>query len=96
MEYVKGEPITTYCDRHRLGTRERLRLFIGVCEGVQHAHQKGIIHRDLKPSNVLISIGTTDRRPRSSTSVSPRRCHSRSANGIWSPSSAFWLERPST
>ncbi|MBK8233690.1 MAG: serine/threonine protein kinase [Candidatus Eisenbacteria bacterium] len=56
MEYVKGEPITTYCDRHRLGTRERLRLFIGVCEGVQHAHQKGIIHRDLKPSNVLISI----------------------------------------
>jgi serine/threonine protein kinase/tetratricopeptide (TPR) repeat protein len=56
MEYVKGEPITTYCDRHRLGTRERLRLFIGVCEGVQHAHQKGIIHRDLKPSNVLVTI----------------------------------------
>ena len=56
MEYVKGEPITTYCDRHRLGTRERLELFVRVCEGVQHAHQKGIIHRDLKPANVLITI----------------------------------------
>src|SRR5512139_211058 len=56
MEYVKGEPITVYCDRHRLGVRERLELFIQVCEGVQHAHQKGIIHRDLKPSNVLVTI----------------------------------------
>jgi non-specific serine/threonine protein kinase/serine/threonine-protein kinase len=56
MEYVKGEPITAYCDRHRLSTPERLELFIQVCEGVQHAHQKGIIHRDLKPSNVLVTI----------------------------------------
>ncbi|HUL76972.1 MAG TPA: serine/threonine-protein kinase [Vicinamibacteria bacterium] len=56
MEYVKGEPMTAYCDRHRLGTRERLGLFTQVCEGVQHAHQKGIIHRDLKPSNVLVTI----------------------------------------
>jgi len=56
MEYVKGEPITTYCDRHLLSTRERLGLFTQVCEGVQHAHQKGIIHRDLKPSNVLVTI----------------------------------------
>jgi non-specific serine/threonine protein kinase/serine/threonine-protein kinase len=56
MEYVKGEPITAYCDRHRLTTPERLDLFIHVCEGVQHAHQKGIIHRDLKPSNVLVTI----------------------------------------
>jgi non-specific serine/threonine protein kinase/serine/threonine-protein kinase len=56
MEYVKGEPITTYCDRHRLTMRERLELFIQVCEGVQHAHQKGIIHRDLKPSNVLVMV----------------------------------------
>src|SRR5512134_1658766 len=48
MEYVKGEPITAYCDRQRLRTPERLELFIQVCEGVQHAHQKGIIHRDLK------------------------------------------------
>jgi len=56
MEYVKGEPITKYCDRHRLATRERLELFMRVCEGVQHAHQKGIIHRDLKPSNVLVTI----------------------------------------
>jgi eukaryotic-like serine/threonine-protein kinase len=56
MEYVKGEPVTAYCDRHRLSTVERLELFTQVCEGVQHAHQKGVIHRDLKPSNVLVSI----------------------------------------
>jgi eukaryotic-like serine/threonine-protein kinase len=54
MEYVAGIPITSYCDKHRLATRERLELFIRVCEGVQHAHQKAIIHRDLKPSNVLV------------------------------------------
>src|SRR5271169_3315161 len=55
MEYVAGIPITTYCDNHRLSTRERLDLFIHVCEGVQHAHQKAIIHRDLKPSNILVT-----------------------------------------
>ena len=56
MEYVAGTPITEYCDKYRLSTRERLELFMHVCEGVQHAHQKAIIHRDLKPSNVLITI----------------------------------------
>ncbi len=56
MEYVRGEAITSYCDRHRLPIGERLGLFILLCDGVQHAHQKGIIHRDLKPSNVLISV----------------------------------------
>lgn len=55
MEYVAGVPITTYCDNHRLSTRERLELFVRVCEGVQHAHQKAIIHRDLKPSNILVT-----------------------------------------
>jgi tetratricopeptide (TPR) repeat protein len=55
MEYVAGVPITTYCDNHRLSTRDRLELFMHVCEGVQHAHQKAIIHRDLKPSNILIT-----------------------------------------
>jgi non-specific serine/threonine protein kinase/serine/threonine-protein kinase len=55
MELVKGEAITDYCDRHALGTRERLELFLPVCSAVQHAHQKGIIHRDLKPSNILIA-----------------------------------------
>jgi eukaryotic-like serine/threonine-protein kinase len=54
MEYVAGVPITLYCDHHRFSIRDRLELFIHVCEGVQHAHQKAIIHRDLKPSNILV------------------------------------------
>jgi non-specific serine/threonine protein kinase/serine/threonine-protein kinase len=56
MEYVPGVPITEYCDTNRLSTRERLALFIQVCSGIQHAHQKGVIHRDMKPSNVLVTI----------------------------------------
>jgi WD40 repeat protein/serine/threonine protein kinase len=54
MELVRGVPMTRYCDEHRLSPRMRLELFVSVCQGVQHAHQKGIIHRDLKPSNVLV------------------------------------------
>ena len=56
MEYVPGEAITTYCNRHRLSTRDRLNLFLKVCDGVHHAHQKGVIHRDLKPSNILVTL----------------------------------------
>jgi len=54
MEYVEGEPITEYCKVRKLSRRARLELLIQVCDGVQHAHQKGIIHRDLKPSNVMV------------------------------------------
>jgi non-specific serine/threonine protein kinase/serine/threonine-protein kinase len=56
MEFVQGEPINTYCDRQTLTTRKRLELFIQLCDGVQHAHQKAVIHRDLKPSNVIVTI----------------------------------------
>jgi tetratricopeptide (TPR) repeat protein len=55
MELVKGEPITKYCDEHRLTPKQRLELFVPICQAIQHAHQKGIIHRDIKPSNVLVA-----------------------------------------
>ncbi len=56
MELVAGQPLTTYCDENRLSIDQRLRLFMDVCSGVQHAHQKGIIHRDLKPGNIIVGM----------------------------------------
>ena len=56
MDLVKGVPITDFCDQNRLTPRERLELFMPVCQAIQHAHQKGIIHRDIKPSNVLVTL----------------------------------------
>src|SRR6476660_8324040 len=61
MELVPGEAITHYCDRHGLDLRQRLQLYLGVCRGVQHSHQKCVIHRDLKPSNILVRV--TDGNP---------------------------------
>ncbi len=55
MELVHGVPITEYCDRHRMSVRQRLKLFIQACEGIQHAHQKAVIHRDVKPTNILVA-----------------------------------------
>ena len=56
MEPVDGVPITEYCDQNRLTPKERLELFVPVCQAIQHAHQKGIIHRDIKPTNVLVTL----------------------------------------
>src|SRR5213596_2853781 len=56
MELVRGIRITDYCDQANLSTKERLDLFIKVCQAIQHAHQKGIIHRDIKPSNILVTL----------------------------------------
>lgn len=56
MEFVKGTPITNYCDENRLSLGERIRLFQQVCSGIQHAHLKGVMHRDIKPGNVLVTV----------------------------------------
>lgn len=64
MEWVAGVPITEYCDRERLTSRQRLELFVEVCEAVQHAHNRGVLHRDIKPSNVLVTEAGGRARPK--------------------------------
>jgi serine/threonine protein kinase len=56
MEYVKGKPVTEHCDQEKLTIKERLQLFLQVCDAIRYSHQKGIIHRDIKPSNILVSV----------------------------------------
>ncbi|MDX2147562.1 MAG: protein kinase [Planctomycetota bacterium] len=64
MEYVRGEPITAFCAARRFNTRQRMELFVPVCEAVQHAHQMGVVHRDLKPSNILVEEVDGTARPK--------------------------------
>lgn len=64
MEYIEGVPISRYCKDHALALSQRLELFLRVCEGVQHAHQKGVVHRDIKPANVLVEVVDGQAQPR--------------------------------
>jgi eukaryotic-like serine/threonine-protein kinase len=63
MELVRGAKITEYCDQHNSSTRQRLNIFVQVCQAIQHAHQKGIVHRDIKPSNILVTLHDGEPRP---------------------------------
>lgn len=64
MEYVEGEKITTFCDDAKWDIEQRLKIFMQVCDAIQHAHQKGVVHRDIKPSNILVSTGTGNNAPK--------------------------------
>ena len=95
MEYVAGVPITVHCDKHRLSTRDRLELFIQVCDGVQHAHQKAVIHRDLKPSNILVAEVNNHVAPKIIDFGVAKARRSNSADRRCSHAQGRWWERRS-
>jgi eukaryotic-like serine/threonine-protein kinase len=95
MDLVQGVPITKFCDEHRLTPRQRLELFIPVCQAVQHAHQKGVIHRDLKPSNVLVAPLDPPLAKGGPGGVPPAsRSPSKAWSPAWAPSSGRWNTCP--
>ncbi|MFU8877584.1 MAG: protein kinase domain-containing protein, partial [Wenzhouxiangellaceae bacterium] len=87
MEYVPGKPLLQFCDENRLDLTTRLRIFIELCRGVAHAHQKGIVHRDLKPANILVSWVDDTPRPKiidfgiASTQAAPNQRRHQSSAG---------------
>ena len=101
MELVKGIPITEYCDRQHLTPKERLELFIPVCQAVQHAHQKGIIHRDIKPSNILVALydgraGSQGDRLRRGQGHQPEADREDDVHAVWSDCGDAGVHEPRT
>jgi serine/threonine-protein kinase len=94
MELVKGAPITEFCDQNQVPIRQRLELFLDVCQAVQHAHQKGIIHRDLKPSNVLIMSQDGTPLVKVIDFGGPRRSGDSSRTRPFTRNSRRWSARP--
>src|SRR6185295_73048 len=96
MELVKGTPITEFCDARKLTPKQRLELFVPVCQAIQHAHTKGIIHRDIKPSNVLLELHDDRMVPKVIDFGWRRRSASNSPRRRSTPDSGRWSARPRT